>query len=158
MLLSTAGVLAVAAVFIVISFWRRAKRGHWMVRFGPFETQAVEDLQGTVDQWTEWWQEEDARRTELEERVEQSDRLLNELNERYQAALVQIGQLRACRRYSADVSPSDHELLARVEKQLRENEAALRAARDESRQLKVNVERTARVARHALEQLRVAAR
>lgn len=113
-------------MFIVISFWRRAKRGHWMVRFGPFETHAVEDLQRTVDQWTEWWQEEYARRRA-------ADTL-------------------------SDVSPSDHELLARVEKRLRENEAALRAARVESRQLKVNVERTARVARHALEQLRVAAR
>lgn len=93
-LLSAAGVLAVAAVFIVISFWKRAKAGHWMSRFGPFETQAVEDLQGAVNQWIQWWQEEYNRRTELEERVEQSDQLLNELNDLYQGALVEVDRLR----------------------------------------------------------------
>lgn len=93
-LLSTGVVLAVAAVFIVISFWMRGKAGHWMSRFGPFETQAVENLEGAVAQWQQWWQEEFERRTELEERVEQSDRLLAELNEHYQEALVEIAQLR----------------------------------------------------------------
>src|SRR6266536_4007244 len=43
-LLSAALVLAVTAVFIVVSFYKRGKAGHWMARFGPFETQAVEDL------------------------------------------------------------------------------------------------------------------
>jgi hypothetical protein len=92
-LLSAGGVLAVAAVFIVISFWKRAKAGHWMSRFGPLETQAVENLQGVVEQWQGWWQEEFQRRTELEERVEQSDQLIEELNEGYQAALVEIARL-----------------------------------------------------------------
>lgn len=93
-LLSTAGVLAVAGVFIVISFWKRAQAGHWMSRFGPFETQAVENLEGVVEQWQTWWQEEYARRTELEERVESADKLLEELNDHYQGALLEIERLR----------------------------------------------------------------
>jgi hypothetical protein len=92
-LLSAGGVLAVAAVFIVISFWKRGKAGHWMSRFGPFETQAVENLEGVVEQWQQWWQEEYQRATELEERVEQSDLLLDELNNNYQAALGEIARL-----------------------------------------------------------------
>lgn len=92
-LLSAGGVLAVAAVFIVISFWKRGKAGHWMSRFGPFETQAVENLEGVVEQWQQWWQEEFQRATELEERVEQSDQLLAELNTNYQAALGEISRL-----------------------------------------------------------------
>jgi hypothetical protein len=96
-LLSAGGVLAVAAVFIVISFWKRGKAGHWMSKFGPLETQAVENLEGVVAQWQQWWQEEFQRRTELEERVEQSDRLLEELNESYQAALVEIDRLQGSR-------------------------------------------------------------
>jgi hypothetical protein len=92
-LLSAGGVLAVAAVFIVISFWKRGKAGHWMSRFGPFETQAVENLEGVVEQWQQWWQEEFERASELEERVEQSDQLLAELNASYQAALVENARL-----------------------------------------------------------------
>lgn len=92
-LLSAGCVLAVAAVFIVVSFWKRAKAGHWMSKFGPLETQAVEDLQGVVQAWQGWWQEEFERASELEERVAQSDHLLAELNENYQAALVEIQRL-----------------------------------------------------------------
>jgi hypothetical protein len=93
-LLSAAGVLAVAAVFVVVSFWKRAQAGHWMSRFGPFETQALQDLTGLLEQWQGWWQEEFGRRTELEERVEQSDVLIQELQQRYEEAVVEIARLR----------------------------------------------------------------
>lgn len=93
-LLSAGGVLAVAAVFIVISFWKRAKAGHWMSRFGPLETQPIEDLRGVVEHWPGWWQEEFERRTALEEQVAQSDRLFEELDESDQAALVEIARLK----------------------------------------------------------------
>lgn len=93
-LLSAAGVLAVAAIFMVISFWKRGKAGHWMSKFGPLETQAFEDLRGAVEQWQGWWEEEFDRRTELEERVEQSDQLIADLNTNYQAALVEIARLK----------------------------------------------------------------
>jgi hypothetical protein len=94
-LLSAAGVLAVAAVFIVISFWKRGKAGHWMSRFGPFETQAVEDLAGQVNQWIEWWQVENARADELQGRVEESEKLFADLYSAFQTAQSELSDLRA---------------------------------------------------------------
>jgi hypothetical protein len=89
-LLSAAGVLAVAAVFIVISFWKRGKAGHWMSRFGPFETQAVEDLAGQVDQWIAWWREENERGDELQKQLEENEKMLSDLFEAFQLAQEQL--------------------------------------------------------------------
>lgn len=52
------------------------------------------------------------------------------------------------------VSPTDRDLLLRVQKQLRENEASLRMGREELRRVRPEMERSARVARLALRQLR----
>jgi hypothetical protein len=93
-LLSGAVVLAVAAVFIVISFYQRGKAGHWMARFGPFETQAVEDLAGQMNQWIEWWQEENARAEELQVRVEESEALMGEVYAALEAAQTEIAILK----------------------------------------------------------------
>lgn len=93
-LLSAACVLAVAAVFIVVSFWKRGKAGHWMSRFGPFETQAVEDVAGQLDQWIQWWTEENTRANELQERVEQNEKVLTDLYEAFQRAQEELDELR----------------------------------------------------------------
>lgn len=56
------------------------------------------------------------------------------------------------------MSPADRELFERVRKQLRDNEVTLKTARDESRRLRPEVERSVKVARYALDQLRATAR
>lgn len=92
-LLSAAGVLAVASVFIVISFWKRGKAGHWMSRFGPFETQAVEDLQGALEFWQNAWQEANDTRQALEQRIQESDETMGELYRKYEEALTELSRL-----------------------------------------------------------------
>ena len=59
-------VLAVTAVFVVMSFWQRGKAGHWLTRFGPLETQAVEDLRGEVEAWQNNWFERPRRLANFE--------------------------------------------------------------------------------------------
>ena len=54
------------------------------------------------------------------------------------------------------MSSSDRELFERVQRQLRENEASLRAAREQARRRRPEVERSNRIAANALRQLRAA--
>jgi hypothetical protein len=51
---------------------------------------------------------------------------------------------------------ADQDLLIRVQKQLQDNEVALRIARDELRRRRPEMERSLKVARQALSQLRAA--
>jgi hypothetical protein len=83
-LVATAVVLAVTAVFVVISFWKRGKAGRWLTRFGPLETQAIEDLRGEVEMWQNWWVEQNQEVLELQERLESSDALISQLHEQLQ--------------------------------------------------------------------------
>ena len=83
-LVATAVVLAVTAIFVVISFWKRGKAGHWLTRFGPLETQAIEDLRGQVEMWQTWWTEQNQEIQELQERLVNSDALINQLYEALQ--------------------------------------------------------------------------
>lgn len=54
------------------------------------------------------------------------------------------------------VTVSDRDLLLRVQRQLRENEVSLRAAREQMRRRQPEVERSKRVAAAALRRLRAA--
>jgi hypothetical protein len=54
------------------------------------------------------------------------------------------------------VSAAERELIERAAKQLRDNEAALRAARKQARQRQTEVEHSVRVAQTALRRLRAA--
>lgn len=54
------------------------------------------------------------------------------------------------------VTASNRELILRVQQQLRDNEASLRAAREQMRRRRPEVERSNRVAATALRQLRAA--
>lgn len=83
-LVATAVVLAVTAVFVVISFWKRGKAGHWLTRFGPLETQAIEDLRGEVEMWQNWWVEQNQEIQDLQQRLETSDTLITRLYEELQ--------------------------------------------------------------------------
>lgn len=78
-LVAAALVLAVTAVFVVLSFYQRGKAGHWLTRFGPLETQAIEDLRGEVERWQNLWLEATQEGDELRERLEQSDELIEQL-------------------------------------------------------------------------------
>ena len=78
-LISAALVLAAASVFIVISFWKRGKAGHWLTRFGPFETQAIEDLRGELETWQGYWAEGREEAESLRERVDAAAALVAEL-------------------------------------------------------------------------------
>lgn len=84
-LVAAALVLAVTAVFVVISYWKRGQAGHWLTRFGPLETQAIEDLRGEVEMWQNSWVEQNQEIQELQERLEASDTLINQLFEQLQA-------------------------------------------------------------------------
>ena len=65
-----------------------------MSRFGPFETQAVEDLSGVIEFWQNAWGEENALRLGLENRLEQSDQTMAELNMRHQEVLMELERLK----------------------------------------------------------------
>ena len=69
----------------MISYWQRGKAGHWLTRFGPLETQAIEDLRGEVEMWQTWWVEQNQEVQELQERLETSDELINQLYEQLQS-------------------------------------------------------------------------
>jgi Ca2+/Na+ antiporter len=84
-LVAAAVVLAVTAVFVVISYWQRGKAGHWLTRFGPLETQAIEDLRGEVEMWQNSWVEQNQEVQALQEQVEQSDALIVDLYEQLQS-------------------------------------------------------------------------
>lgn len=85
-LLLGACMLAAGMYFVVISIWKRAKAGHYLTRFGPFETQAVEDLRGEVETWQEYWAEENRKVVELNDRIEVSDNLIAKLQDELREA------------------------------------------------------------------------
>jgi hypothetical protein len=80
-LVAAALVLAVTAVFVVASYWQRAKAGHWLTRFGPLKTEALEDLRAEVKTWQQEWLETTIRAGELQVRIEHADRLIAQLRE-----------------------------------------------------------------------------
>ena len=79
-LLALAAMLAVGIAFIVASIWMRARAGHWVMTFGPFETRAIDDRAGVEKIWTAALRESQAEvsalRAELAARV--SDAVLLE--------------------------------------------------------------------------------
>ena len=79
-LLSLAAMLAVGMVFIVISIYKRGKAGHWITKFGPFETKAIEDLEGVAAYWEQAWQSAQEEVQSLTERLEASSALIDELS------------------------------------------------------------------------------
>lgn len=94
MLLLGAGVLAAGMFFVVLSIWKRAKAGHYLTRFGPFETQAIEDIRGEVETWQAYWAEENQEVTELNERIEDSDALIAKLQDELREANAAIEKWR----------------------------------------------------------------
>jgi len=90
MLLLAAGVLAAGMYFVVLSIWKRAQAGHYLTRFGPFETQAIEDLRSEVETWQANWAEENQEVTELNQRIEDSDALIAKLQDELREANVAI--------------------------------------------------------------------
>lgn len=54
------------------------------------------------------------------------------------------------------MSPADRDLVARVQRQLRDNEVSLRLAREQLRRDRTDMERSSRIARDALRHLRAA--
>lgn len=94
MLFLGACVLAAGMVFIVLSIWKRAKAGHYLTRFGPFETQAIEDLRGEVETWQNYWAEENEQVGELRKRLEESDAVLQQVLGELGEATEELGRLR----------------------------------------------------------------
>lgn len=92
-LVAAALVLAVTAVFVVISFYQRGRAGHWLTRFGPLETQAVEDLRGEVDTWQNLWAEASTEGDELRERLARSDELIQQLYKQLEEASEELARL-----------------------------------------------------------------
>jgi len=81
MLLLGAGVLAAGMCFVVLSIWKRAQAGHYLARFGPFETQAIEDLRGELETSRGYWAQGNQKVDELNERIERSDVLIESLQD-----------------------------------------------------------------------------
>jgi protein-S-isoprenylcysteine O-methyltransferase Ste14 len=72
-LLGLATMLAVGVAFIVASIWMRARAGHWVMTFGPFETRAIDNPDGAAEISHAAWRESQAEiatlRAELAERI-----------------------------------------------------------------------------------------
>ena len=82
LLVSAAAVLAFGGVFIVISTGIRMKNGEWLRRAGPFEISetAVSEIEGQVDFWRQAALAGQEEVTELTERLEESDELIEQLH------------------------------------------------------------------------------
>lgn len=77
-LFSIAIVLAVGCVFVIASIIQRWKAGHWLTRFGIFETQQVEDLSEVVQMWQNIWVEANTENERLKEQLQQAIDLLEQ--------------------------------------------------------------------------------
>ena len=64
-----------------MSIWKRAQAGHYLARFGPFETQAIEDLRGELETSRGYWAQGNQKVDELNERIERSDVLIESLQD-----------------------------------------------------------------------------
>jgi hypothetical protein len=93
-LLLGAGVLAAGMSFVVLSIWKRADAGHYLTRFGPFETEAIEDIRDEVETWQANWAEQSQKVIELNERIEESDALIAKLHGELREANTVIESLR----------------------------------------------------------------
>jgi hypothetical protein len=94
MLLLGAGVLAAGMFFVVLSIWKRADAGHYLTRFGPFETEAIEDIRGQIETWPASWAEQHQEAVELNNRLEESDALIAKLRDELREANIAIERLR----------------------------------------------------------------
>lgn len=94
MLLLGAGVLAAGMCFVVLSIWKRADAGHYLTRFGPFETEAIEDIRGQIDAWQASWTEQRREAVELSDQLEQSEELIATLRDQLREANIALAMLR----------------------------------------------------------------
>lgn len=92
-LLLGAGVLAAGMCFVVLSIWKRAKAGHFLARFGPFETQAIEEVRGEAETWQAYWAEEGQEVIDLNRRLEESDALIATLRDELRESNIAIASL-----------------------------------------------------------------
>ena len=93
-LLLGAGVLAAGMFFVVLSIWKRAEAGHYLTRFGSFETEAIEDIRGQIETWPASWAEQHQEAVELNNRLEESDALIAMLPDELRVANIAIERLR----------------------------------------------------------------
>jgi hypothetical protein len=82
LLVSAAVVLAVGGVFIIASTVVRMKKGDWLKRAGPFEVSemAVAELEDQIEFWRSTALDGQDEVTELRERLEASDELIEQLH------------------------------------------------------------------------------
>jgi len=80
--------------FVVLSIWKRAEAGHYLTRFGPFETEAIEDIRGQIETWPASWAEQHQEAVELNNRLEESDALIAMLPDELRVANIAIERLR----------------------------------------------------------------
>ena len=82
LLVSAAAVLAFGGVFIVISIGIRMKNEEWLRRAGPFEISetAVSEIEGQVSFWRQVALASQEEATELTERLEESDDIVERLH------------------------------------------------------------------------------
>jgi hypothetical protein len=78
-LFSAALVLAVTAVYVMWSMGKWMGNRQFLHKFGPFEVQAVEDLSEELENWQQWWAEENSENTELRQQVEELRNLVEVL-------------------------------------------------------------------------------
>lgn len=83
LLVSAAAVLALGGVFIVASTVIRMKNGEWLRRAGPFEVseRAVSEIEGQIEFWRGEALARQEEVEELTERLDESDRLIEQLHE-----------------------------------------------------------------------------
>lgn len=81
LLVSSAVVLAVGGVFIIVSIGIRMKNGEWLRKAGPFEVSetALSDIESQLNKWKRAAEAGKEEVAELSERLVESDELIKQL-------------------------------------------------------------------------------
>jgi hypothetical protein len=66
----------VTAAYVILSMTRWMAAGQLLTKFGPFEVQAVEDLETQVSRWQALWAEENREIAGFRLRLEEMERLV----------------------------------------------------------------------------------
>jgi hypothetical protein len=78
-LVSAGVVLAVTAVYVILSMTRWMSSGQLLTKFGPFEVQAVEKLDDEAARWRQWWIEETRESARLRARLAEAEGMVQRL-------------------------------------------------------------------------------
>jgi hypothetical protein len=92
-LISAAAVLLFGGLYIVISVLVRMRRGHWLRRAGPFESEIAEDVAKGLDQADDviqWWSDALEENEELERKLVERDEAIESLLEERQYLIEEL--------------------------------------------------------------------